>query len=138
MSPAIAIVGMACCYPDANNPQELWENVLACRRAFRRMPPERLLLRGYFSADPAVPDAIYTAHAALISDYEFDRVRFRVAGPIFRSVDMAHWLALDVASRAFADAGFREGAGRTLPQESTGVLVGNTLTGEFSRAATLR
>ena len=31
---AIAIVGMACVYPDARSPGELWENVLAQRRAF--------------------------------------------------------------------------------------------------------
>jgi enediyne polyketide synthase len=133
---AIAIVGMACRYADARNPQELWENVLARRRAFRRMPPERLLLSDYFSADPETPDAIYATHAALLEGYEFDRVRFRVAGPAFRSVDMAHWLALDVAAEALADAGFANGEG--LPLETTGVLVGNTLTGEFSRAATMR
>jgi enediyne polyketide synthase len=138
MSSAIAIVGMACCYPDARSPQELWENVLARRRAFRRFPAERLSLSDYFSSNALVPDAIYSAQAALIADYEFDRVGFRVSGPIFRSVDMAHWLALDVASRALEDAGFLNGNRRPLPQESTGVLVGNTLTGEFSRAATLR
>jgi enediyne polyketide synthase len=138
MSSGVAIVGMACCYADARNPQELWENVLAQRRAFRRMPPERLRLRDYFSSDPQAPDALYAAQAALIGNYEFDRVRFRVAGPIFRSVDLAHWLALDVAGLALEDAGFLAGGGHSLPQESTGVLVGNTLTGEFSRAATLR
>jgi enediyne polyketide synthase len=143
MSASIAIVGMACCYADARNPQELWENVLARRRAFRRLPAERLQLHDYFSPDPETPDAIYAAQAALISDYEFDRMRFRVAGPTFRSVDMTHWLALDIASQALQDAGFLDDAGflhegRSLPQESTGVLVGNTLTGEFSRAATLR
>ena len=36
----IAVVGMACCYPDARSPQELWESVLAGRRAFRRIPAE--------------------------------------------------------------------------------------------------
>ncbi|MFZ0771783.1 MAG: SDR family NAD(P)-dependent oxidoreductase [Candidatus Sulfotelmatobacter sp.] len=138
----IVIVGMACCYPDARNPQELWENVLARRRAFRRFPPERLLLRDYFSADPETVDAIYATQAALIEGYEFDRVRFRVAGPTFRSVDMAHWLALDVAAQALDDAGLAgngsNGRDSRLPCETTGVLVGNTLTGEFSRAATLR
>jgi enediyne polyketide synthase len=136
MSSGIAIVGMACCYPDARNPLELWENVLAQRRAFRRLPPERLRLADYFSNDFNVPDAIYASEAAVIEGYEFDRVRFRVAGPIFRSVDLTHWLALDVADQALKDAGFLEGQG--LPLETTGVLVGNTLTGEFSRAATLR
>ncbi|HEX5433151.1 MAG TPA: type I polyketide synthase, partial [Candidatus Angelobacter sp.] len=136
MSAGIAIVGMACCYPDAGSPQELWENVLAQRRAFRRLPSQRLSLSDYFSADQTVADSIYTSQAALIEGYQFERPRFRVSGPIFRSVDMTHWLALDVADRALRDAGFAEAAG--LPRETTGVLVGNTLTGEFSRAATLR
>jgi enediyne polyketide synthase len=136
MNPAIAIVGMACCFPDARNPRELWENVLAQRRAFRRMPAERLRLQDYFSADYRTPDALYATEAALIEGYDFNRVRFRVSGATFRSVDLAHWLALDVAQQALEDAGFPEGDG--LPLESTGVLVGNTLTGEFSRAASLR
>jgi enediyne polyketide synthase len=133
---AIAIVGMACVYPDARSPGELWENVLAQRRAFRRVPPERLRLEDYFSADPHTPDATYATEAAVIEGYEFDRVAFRVVGSTFRAADLAHWLALDVASRALADAGFTDGNG--LPREATGVLLGNTLTGEFSRANTLR
>ena len=40
----VAVVGMACRYPDADTPQELWENVLAQRRAFRQLPGERLRL----------------------------------------------------------------------------------------------
>ncbi|MCP4657498.1 MAG: SDR family NAD(P)-dependent oxidoreductase [bacterium] len=136
MKPEIAIVGMACRYPDASTPQRLWENVLAQRRAFRRLPAERLRLADYFSQDPAAPDATYSTEAALIEDFEFDRVGFRVAGTTFRATDPAHWLALDVAHRALADAGFPDGEG--LNRESTGVVVGNTLTGEFSRANLMR
>jgi enediyne polyketide synthase len=133
---SIAIVGMACVYPDARSPGELWENVLAQRRAFRRLPPERLRLEDFFSADPHAPDRTYAGEAAVIEGYEFDRVAFRVAGSTFRAADLAHWLALDVAARALADAGFPDG--HELPREATGVLLGNTLTGEFSRANTLR
>ena len=110
--------------------------MLAQRRAFRRVPPERLRLEDYFSADPHAPDATYATEAAVIEGYEFDRVAFRVVGSTFRAADLAHWLALDVAARALADAGFPEGT--DLPRETTGVLLGNTLTGEFSRANTLR
>src|SRR5208282_3131645 len=133
---AIAIVGMACVYPDARSPGELWENVLAQRRAFRRVPPERLRLEDFFSADLHAPDATYATEAAVIEGYEFDRVAFRVVGSTYRAADLAHWLALDVAARALADAGFPEG--RELPRETAGVLLGNTLTGEFSRANVLR
>ncbi len=132
----IAIVGIACEYPDARSPEQLWENVLAQRRSFRRIPPERLNADDYFSSNPTSPDKTYAFEAALIEGYEFDRVRFRIAGTTFRAADMTHWLALDVASRALADAGFEEGKG--LPRKTTGVLLGNTLTGEFSRASLMR
>lgn len=136
MNPSIAIVGMACVFPDANSPGELWENVLAQRRAFRRLPADRFRREDYFSTDPAAPDRTYATEGAVIEGYEFDRVAFRVAGSTFRSADLAHWLALDVAARALADAHFPEGHG--LPGETTGVLLGNTLTGEFSRSNSLR
>src|SRR5215216_1346926 len=136
MSNDIAIVGLACCFPDARSPGELWENVLAQRQAFRRLPNERLRLDDYWSNDPAAPDRIYSSEAALIEGYEFDRSRFRITAETFQSADLTHWLALDIASRALQDAGFENGEG--LQRESTGVFLGNTLTGEFSRAATLR
>lgn len=136
MTPPIAIVGMACRYPDANGPVELWENVLAQRRAFRRLPPERLRIEDYFAADRSVPDASYSVEAALIEGYEFDRVKFKTAGSTYRAADLSHWLALDVAAQALADAGYPDGQG--LPRESTGVLLANTLTGEFARASLMR
>lgn len=132
----VAIVGMACRYPDASSPAELWNNVLAGRRAFRRIPAERLRLEDYFSTDERAEDSIYSSEGAFIEGYEFDRVRFRIAGSTFRSADLAHWLALDTAARALDDADAPEGEG--LLRESTGVFLGNTLTGEFSRANSLR
>ncbi|HUR19938.1 MAG TPA: beta-ketoacyl synthase N-terminal-like domain-containing protein, partial [Vicinamibacterales bacterium] len=136
MSSSIAIVGLACLYPEARTPAQLWENVLAQRRAFRRIPDERLRREDYFSADPLTPDKTYAANAAVIEGYEFDRVAFKVVGSTYRSADLAHWLALDVASQALTDAGFADATG--LPRESTGVVLGNTLTGEFSRANLMR
>jgi acyl transferase domain-containing protein len=157
MNDGIAIVGMGCRFPDARSPDELWENVLARRQAFRRLPDERLRLDDYRQGTaapvaaatapatasgpgdtaPAVdPDSIYLREAAVLAGWEFDRLRFRVAGATFRVTDLTHWLALEVAAATLADAGFEDGAG--LPHDATGVLVGNTLTGEFSRAQLMR
>ncbi|PZF93708.1 type I polyketide synthase [Micromonospora deserti] len=133
---AIAVVGLACRYPDAASPGELWENVVAGRRAFRRLPDERMRLADYWDADRSVPDRFYARNAAVIEGYEFDRLKFRIAGSTYRSTDLTHWLALDVAASALGDAGFP--MGQDLPRERTGVVVGNTLTGEFSRANVLR
>jgi enediyne polyketide synthase len=161
MNEGIAIVGMGCRFPDARSPDELWENVLARRQAFRRLPDERLRLDDYRqetaapqalapsppppaggraedgeAAAAADPDSIYLREAAVLAGWEFDRLRFRVAGATFRVTDLTHWLALEVAAATLADAGFEDGAG--LPRDATGVLVGNTLTGEFSRAQLMR
>src|SRR3981081_208410 len=106
---SIAIVGMACRYADARSPTELWENALAQRRAFRRLPDERLRLADYFSEDRNAPDHTYSQFAAVIEGYEFERVRFRVSGSTFRSVDLTHWLAVDVAGQALAHPGFPAG-----------------------------
>jgi enediyne polyketide synthase len=132
----IAVIGLACRFPEADSPDELWENALRQRRAFRQIPPERLRLADYYAPDSPNPDMLGTQHAAVLDDYEFDRVAFRVGGSAFRSADMTHWLALDVATQALADAGLTD-----LPaasRERAGVIVGNTLTGEFSRTGVLR
>ncbi|MCW2933288.1 MAG: erythronolide synthase [Actinomycetia bacterium] len=136
MTDPIAIVGLACRYPDASSPAELWENVLAGRRAFRRIPDERMRLDDYWSPDPAAPDKFYARKAAVIDGFNFDRVKYKIAGSTYRGTDMTHWLALDTAARALEDAGFADGEG--LPKSSTAVIVGNSLTGEFARANLMR
>ncbi|MYW94147.1 type I polyketide synthase, partial [Amycolatopsis rubida] len=132
----ISIVGIGLKYPDADSPEELWENVLAGRRAFRRLPDERMNREDYYSPDPKAPDRFYAQKAAVLRGYEFDRVKHKVAGSTFRATDTTHWLALEVAAAALADAGFADGEGA--PKASTGVVVGNSLTGEFTRANIMR
>ncbi|MEV0253666.1 SDR family NAD(P)-dependent oxidoreductase [Streptomyces sp. NPDC050732] len=132
----IAIVGMACTFPDAETPRQLWENVLAGRRAFRRLPDVRLSSADYYAADPAAPDRHYATHAAVIEGWEFDRTKHRVAASVYRSTDIAHWLALDTAAAALEDAGFP--AGERLDRARTAVVLGNTLTGDMTRANGMR
>ncbi|MGW4475148.1 type I polyketide synthase [Nonomuraea sp. NPDC004354] len=135
MSSAIAIVGTGCRYPDARDPGQLWELVLSRRRAFRPIPTVRLG-SGYRSSDPSDPDRTYVGYAAVLEGWEFDRSRFRIPGPVYRATDPAHWLALEVAADTLADAGY--GGAEGLDRRRVGVVVGNTMAGEFSRAAALR
>src|SRR2546430_7200367 len=129
----VVIVGLACRFPDADNPGQLWHSVLSRRLSFRPLPPGRLPLDAYGGADP---DQMYVTRAAVLAGWRFDRQRFRVPGDTYAAVDPAHWLALEVCAAALADAGFPDGDG--LDRERAGVVLGNSLTGEFSRAATLR
>ncbi len=127
---------MGCRFPDADDPVGLLDVVMTGRRTFRRLPPSRLELADYYSPDRAAPDATYSARAALIEGWQFDKAAFGVPAEVHRVVDPAQWLALETAARALAGAGFAmgEGLGRT----RTGVIIGNSLTGDVSRAAALR
>jgi enediyne polyketide synthase len=132
---SIAIIGLGCRYPDARSPRELWENVLSRRQSFRRMPDERLPLSEYGDSDRSAPDATYGTRAAVIDGFDFDWARRRIPKQVFEQTDITHWLALDVAMQALADSGYDP---KDLPRDRTGVVIGNTLTGEQQRAHLLR
>lgn len=127
----VAIIGMACEYPDASTPKELWENALAKRRAFRKIPPERLAPPYWEENSNA--DAVASKYAAVLEGWEFDRQHFRIPEETYRSSDPVHWLALDVAERVVKRSGLEE-----LDPVNTRVVVGNTLTGDATRAESLR
>ena len=52
----IAVIGLACRYPGARNPRQLWEIIIACRRQFRTFPSKRLPLKDYYDPDPQMAD----------------------------------------------------------------------------------
>ena len=138
---AIAIVGAGCRYPDAADPDRLWEMVLARRRPFRPIPRVRLDINDYLGPGPgedggADPDSTYTRLAAVLEGWRFARTRYRIPGATYRVTDTTHWLALDVAAQTLTSAGFPGAAG--LDRDRVAVVIGNTLAGEFSRAVLMR
>jgi len=131
----IAVVGVGCWYPGARGPRELWENILTKRRQFRRFPDQRLPARDYYDPDPGVPDKLYTDRGAFIDGLEFDWAARRIPKQSYLNTDIVQWLALEVAEQALKDAGYTR---ETVPKDRTGVVVGNSLTGEQSRACAMR
>ncbi len=131
----IAVIGIGCWYPGAKGARELWENILSRRREFRLLPDVRLPLSEYHDPDPTVPDKTYGRKAAVIDGFSFDWAGKRIPKGTFEGTDIAQWLALEVAQMALMDAGFER---ETLPTERTGVILGNTLTGEHTRTNAMR
>lgn len=130
---SIAICSLSCRFPDAASPTELWQNAMEGRRSFRAIPKQRLDLEQYADHLLGEADSIVPVKAGLLTGWEFDRARFRVPIATFEATDLAHWLALELASDAISKVGLDR-----LDRSRTAVVVANTLTGEFSRAAMLR
>src|SRR5215472_10203067 len=105
----IAVVGLACRFPDADDPVALLDTTLTGRRAFRRLPPARLSLADYHRPDPATSDATYATRAALLEGWRFDCAAFVVEPAVYAASDPAHWLALETAARALSAAGLPAG-----------------------------
>lgn len=132
----IAVVGVATSYPEGLSPEQLWSNVIHQRTAFRPMMDERLPISDYNGPSVHEMDRLSLNSAGLLEGWSFDLARFRVPRTLFEAVDTTHWLALDTASQLLESLGTP--AGEMLPRETTGVIIGNSLTGELSRANSLR
>ena len=134
-SSLIAIVGMACHYPGAQDLRSFWENILTRRRQFRPFPDTRLPASDYYDPDPAALDKTYCCKAGLLDGFSFDPAQYRIPRSTFDSADIVHWLALKIALASLDDARLSKAS---VPRERTGVILGNTLTGEYSRAEGMR
>jgi enediyne polyketide synthase len=131
----IYVVGMASVYAGAGNLKEFWETVLTRRRGFREFPRQRLDLSEYGAASRDERDKTYATRAALIDGFEFDWKAHRVPKAAYEATDPVHWLALTTAIQAIAEGGIDLDA---VGRERIGVILGNSLTGEVSRANLLR
>src|SRR5438105_14871444 len=134
-APSVAVVGMACWYPGARDLRQFWENVLARRQQFRRFPDLRLPLTDYHDPAPRAPDKTYATRGAFIDGFEFDWVARRIPQRTYESTDVVHWLALEVALKALGDAGYSP---ETVGTARSSAIIGNSLTGEVTRARYMR
>jgi enediyne polyketide synthase len=130
----VAVLALACRFPDADSPEALWRNAIDGRRSFRPIPTERLDLAAYAPGMVGPADDAPPVLAGLLTDWKFDRARFRIPIATHDVTDPVHWLALETV----ADAVERIGGVDALPKDRTAVIFGNTLTGEISRSAVLR
>lgn len=130
----IAVLSMACRFPDADSATELWANAMEGRRSFRAIPKERLDTSLYLADSIGEADSITPVRAGLLTNWQVDRNGLRIPKRTFEATDLTHWLALELATEAIAAIG---GIDR-LDRSRTAVIVANTLTGEFSRTSLLR
>ncbi|WEO98743.1 type I polyketide synthase [Streptomyces sp. FXJ1.172] len=128
----IAIVGMACMFPEAPDLAAFWANVVTGRDAVTEVPPERW--------DPAVHhSAGRTASkwGGFLPRIPFDPLRYGIPPASLGSIEPVQLLSLEAARRALEDAGYGE-RGRAFDRARTSVVFGAEAGSDLSNAATLR
>ncbi|MBT2282523.1 SDR family NAD(P)-dependent oxidoreductase [Paenibacillus polymyxa] len=116
----IAIVGVACHFPDADNPAQFWSNLQKGRDSMTEIPAERLRLTG---SSTHRTSASSKRIGAFIRDIEqFDPEFFRMTDTLAEQLDPLQRQLLEVSVEAAADAGYSR---ERLWNSQTGVFVGS-------------
>lgn len=114
----IAIVGMACVMPGANDLRDFWRNIVESRCMFREVSESRWRPRDYFDAARA-PDRIYSKWGAFLDEIIFDPAAYGIPPASLASIEPVQLLALHVATKALADAGLDR---RPFPKDRTATI----------------
>ncbi|WBO67712.1 type I polyketide synthase [Streptomyces camelliae] len=128
----IAIVGMACMFPQAADLAAFWSTVVTGRDAVTEVPPERW--------DPAVHHASASTASkwgGFLPRIPFDPLRYGIPPASLGSIEPVQLLSLEAAWRALEDAGYGD-RGRAFDRARTSVVFGAEAGSDLSNAVTLR
>jgi len=102
----VAIIGMEAVFPAAENHVRFWNNTLEGVDAITEVPPDRWDWRPYYDPDPKAPDKVISKWGGFLPDIAIDPLTFGMPPSSLPSIEPAQLLALEVARRALADAGY--------------------------------
>ena len=112
----IAIMGMSCVFPDADDVEAFWHNIVSGKQSFRDIPKSRWDNEVFFSEVPRDIDRSYVKKGAFIdSEREFAALTFGIAPRRVGHMDPQHRLLLHSVREALQDAGYEQG-GSTRPR----------------------
>lgn len=117
----IAIIGMACNFPKAEDVQTYWENILNKVNAITEVPSNRWDWRLYFDDNMKARDKIYSRWGGFLDNIPFDPLKYGIPPSSLGSIEPVHLMALEVVSAAIKDAGYEH---REFSCERTSVIIG--------------
>jgi polyketide synthase PksJ len=124
LSGDIAVIGMACRFPGARNPDQYWDNLAAGRISVTEAPAARWRWQDYVGDSESRESNWYCRWGGFIDDVDaFDAPLFNVSAREAESMDPQQRLGLELAWSCFEDAGIRPSR---LSGGNVGVFLGFT------------
>lgn len=118
----IAIIGMGCRFPGADDVDQLWRLLLDGGDATGPTPPDRYDAEAMYATDPEPGKVISKRSGYLDRPWDFDAAFFSMSDAQASHLDPQQRLLLMTAYEAFADAGITREA---IAGTRTGVYIGN-------------
>ena len=126
----IAIIGIGCRFPKANNPHEFWQLLSNGIDGITEIPKERWNINEYYDENPETQGKMNSRHGGFLSQVDgFDPNFFGISPREALLMDPQQRLLLEVAWETIEDAGITR---EQLAGSKTGVFVG-IATNDYSR-----
>jgi len=127
----VAIIGMGCLFPKADDLAGYWANIRHRRDAITEVPETHWRPEDYYDADPKAPDRTYARRGGFLDPVDFPPLDFGIAPNNLDATDTTQLLGLMAARQALDDAGYGEGSTKPLDRDRVSVVLGVTGTLEL-------
>ena len=102
----IAIIGMSCRFPGADDPESFWKLLRSGSNSVSKIPDERWHIKNYYDPDPTVPGKMPLRYGYFLKDIDqFDADFFRISHQEAGAIDPQHRLLLEVSWEALERSG---------------------------------
>jgi acyl transferase domain-containing protein/NAD(P)H-dependent flavin oxidoreductase YrpB (nitropropane dioxygenase family)/NAD(P)-dependent dehydrogenase (short-subunit alcohol dehydrogenase family) len=126
----VAVVGMACIFPDAANLDEYWRNILFGKDSISEVDEKRWSPALFFDPDTKDTDHVVSKWGGFIGSSDFDAFEFGITPQSLAAIEPVQLLSLLMTKRALEDAGYTDLSKVDL--DDTSVIFGAQGAGELS------
>lgn len=131
----IAIVGMSCIFPKAEDLDAFWTNIVNKVDTIEEVPEEHWDWKKYFDENPLARDKIYSKWGGFLKETLFDPSRYGIPPSSLASIDPMQLLMLEVTRAAIKDAGYET---RRFNRSKTSIVLANAGHGPITAFYSLR
>ncbi len=117
----VAIIGIACIFPDAPDRHAYWANITSGRSSITEVPKERWDAAIYYDPEAPAGEKSSSKWGGFLPTISFDPLAYGIPPRSLSAIEPVQLLALEVARRAIDDAGYGE---RPFDRERTAVIFG--------------
>jgi len=125
----LAIIGIGCLFPQADDQQTYWTNITEGIDAITDIPTTHWKVADYFDQDQKSPDRTYGKRGGFISPVDFNPMEYNIPPNVLEAIDTSQLLGLIAVGQALKDAGY--GPDRECDHSKTSVILGVTGTLEL-------
>jgi acyl transferase domain-containing protein/acyl carrier protein len=125
----LAIIGIGCLFPQAEDRNAYWANIVEGVDAITEVPSSHWPVDEYYDQDKKSPDRTYGRRGGFISPVDFNPMEFNIPPNVLEAIDTSQLLGLVAAGQALKDAGY--GPDRKFDKSRASVILGVTGTLEL-------